>query len=143
MDALKGLITDDSVKQEVLGRFMGRFVKSDYTVRDPVGEGRRLMWCSLTKEFKDYPTDELFQVLNGTDGSVYFYNERTEEMYLTDFEDVRAFINSFEPWDEVDAEVFDDSLEWVIAVTHEDVSSVIGLDVAIDEFDYDKYIASP
>jgi hypothetical protein len=27
MDALKGLITDESVKQEVLGRFMGRFVK--------------------------------------------------------------------------------------------------------------------
>jgi hypothetical protein len=143
MDVLKGLIADDSVKQEVLGRFMESFVKSDYTGRDPVDGGRRLMWCSITKEFRVYLTEELFQVLTGTDRPVYFYNERTEEMHLTGFEDVRAFINSFEPWDEVDAEVFDDSLEWVIAVTHEDTSLVIGLDVPIEEFDYDKWIATP
>lgn len=59
-------------------------------------------------------------------------------MFLTDFEDVRNFINNFEPWDKVDAEIFDDSLEWVIAVTHEDVSKVLGLSVTIDEYDYEK-----
>lgn len=41
-------------------------------------------------------------------------------------------------WDKVDAEIFDDSLEWVIAVTHEDVSMVFSLNVTIDEYDYQK-----
>lgn len=38
----------------------------------------------------------------------------------------------------MDTEIFDDSLEWVIAVTHEDVSKVFGLSVTIDEYDYQK-----
>ena len=59
-------------------------------------------------------------------------------MYLSDFENLRSFIINLEPWDEVDAEIFDDSMEWVIAVTHEDLSIVLGLTIEIEEYDNEK-----
>lgn len=135
---MKGLITDTDSKQIILNRLINKFVKNDYTFRNPKTGGIRLIWCNFSKEYKIYPTDKLFQTQLKFDAPVYFYNERTQEMFFTDFEDIYNFVNNLEPWDEIDAEIFDESLEWVIAVTHEDVSFVSGLSVAIDEYDYDR-----
>lgn len=138
---MKGLITDTDFKKRILNKFISKFVKNDYTFKNPKTGGIKLIWCNFSEECKIYPTDKLFS--NSTkaqqefDTPVYFYNERTQEMFFTDFEDISNFVNNFEPWDEIDAEIFDESLDWVIAVTHEDVSFVSGLSVAIDEYVYD------
>ena len=138
---MKGLITDASVRKSILDKFISKFVRSDYTFKNPITGGLNLLWCNFSKEHKVYPTDKLFLSNLKIDVPVYFYNERTKEMFFTDFEDIHKFIDNLEPWDEVDAEIFDESLEWVIAVTHEDVSLVFGLNVTIDEYDYDKNMA--
>lgn len=135
---MKGLITEMHFKKDVLDNFIEKFVESEYAFRNPATGVRQLIWCYFRDEGKVFSTEELFQSQLKINTPVYLYNERTEEMFLTDFEDVRNFINNFEPWDKVDAEIFDDSLEWVIAVTHEDVSKVLGLSVTIDEYDYEK-----
>lgn len=55
-----------------------------------------------------------------------FYSERDREMYELTLSEILGFIESFEPWEEIDAEIFDVSYEWFIAVTHEDISFVYG-----------------
>ena len=103
-----------------------------------LSKGSKLIWCNFLEEYKVYSTEELFQSQLKINVPVYFYSERTRELFLTNFEDVHNYVNSLEPWDEVDAEVFDESLEWIIAVTHEDVSMVGGLRVEIEEYNYEK-----
>lgn len=140
---MQGLITDINLKRNILDKFINTFVKNDYTFRisSTGGGGRKLMWCHFKEECKVFSTEQLFQSQLQIVSPLFFYSERTEELFLTDFEDVCNFINNLEPWDEVDAEIFDENLEWVIAVTHEDVSMVSGLKITIDEYDYEKDMA--
>ena len=138
---MEGLITDTQIKKRILDKFLEKFVKSDYTFKNQVTGGLMLIWCNFREDYKIYSTEELFQSPLIIDNPVYFYNERTQEMFFTDFTNVRNFIINLEPWDEVDAEIFDESLGWVIAVTHEDVSLANGLCIMIDEYDYEKDIA--
>lgn len=138
---MQGLIKDTDFKKRILNKFISKFVKNDYTFKNPKTGGTNLFWCNFSKKSKIYPNDKLFSNLTKTqlkfDAPVYFYNERTQEMFFTDFEDIYNFVNNLEPWDQIDAEIFDESLDWVIAVTHEDVSFVSGLSVAIAEYVYD------
>lgn len=138
---MNGLITDTNLKKSILDKFISKFLNGDYTFINPKTGGINLMWCNFSREYKIYTTDKLFQTKLKFDSQVYFYNERTKEIFFTDFDDIYNCVNNLEPWDEVDAEIFDESLEWVIAVTHEDVSFVSGLNVEIDEYDYDRDMA--
>ena len=51
---------------------------------------------------------------------VFFYDERDKTLYATKMEEVVTYILKLEPWDQVDACVFNREMEWVLAVTHED-----------------------
>ena len=137
---MKRLVEDSQAKEIILGKLIDKFVNSDYTFKNPVTGGIRLIWCNFRNECKVYSTEELFQSQLKIDGNVYFYNERTQELFLCDFRTVQSYVNNLEPWDEIDAEIFDYNLEWIIAVTHEDVSMVYGVDVMIDEYNYEKYM---
>jgi len=137
---MNGLITETHRKENILNQFLKKLVKDNYTFENPTSGNKELIWCHFKKEneCKVYSTEELFKSQLKIDNPVYFYDEFTEELFLTDFEDVRRFINGLEAWDDVDAEIFDDTFNWVIAVTHEDISKVLGLSIAIDEYDYEK-----
>ena len=135
---MKGLIEDVNLKNNILNKFVDRFVLCNYTFVNPATGGLKLLWCNFKDECKIYSTDKLFKFNIKISNNIYFYSERTQEMYFTDFNDVCSFVNNLEPWDVIDAEIFDDSLEWVIAITHEDVSKVYGINVTIDEYDYEK-----
>ena len=49
-----------------------------------------------------------------------FYDERDKTLYATKMEEVVTYILKLEPWDQVDACVFNREMKWVLAVTHED-----------------------
>lgn len=53
--------------------------------------------------------------------SVMFYMERQNELYSTTFENICKYIDELEPWEYIDAYIFDDSFSWLFAVTHEDL----------------------
>ena len=57
--------------------------------------------------------------------SVLFYLERQNEVYSTSFMDVCKYVNELEPWEYIDAYVFDDTFTWVFAITHEDLKCLI------------------
>ena len=48
-------------------------------------------------------------------------------MYTAKFKEIVDYINRLEPWEEIDAEIFDDLLRWYICVTHEDFCITYGL----------------
>lgn len=62
--------------------------------------------------------------------NLLFYNERKSTLYRCKFSDVIHFINELEPWEDVDCYIFDDSTDWIVAITHEDlIVLAIGLDL--------------
>ncbi|MDR2889978.1 MAG: hypothetical protein LBV33_09120 [Lachnospiraceae bacterium] len=137
---MRGRLAEGTFKSDIVDKFRQKFLKEEYRSGNTPAGFSRLLWCNFKEQCKIYKTELLFQLQLGIE-AVYFYDERTDELFCTTFEKVSAFINSFEPWDEVDAEIFDDSMEWVIAVTHEDVSLVFGVDVGIEEYDYERDMA--
>lgn len=81
-----------------------------------------LLWNSLNKNLtvKCLPIENIKNLPFPSDKSVLLYDERQKMLYGTTINDVIRFVQSFEPWDEVDAFIFDKDIEWGVAITHED-----------------------
>ena len=60
--------------------------------------------------------------------SVLLYLERQNEVYRTRFKDVCKYVEELEPWEYIDAYVFDDTFSWLFVITHEELKClVVGL----------------
>lgn len=56
---------------------------------------------------------------------VMFYLERQNEVYITTFKDICKYVEGLEPWEYIDAYVFDNTFSWLIAITHEDLKCLV------------------
>lgn len=54
-----------------------------------------------------------------------FYLERQNEVYNTTFEEICKYVNELEPWEDIDAYIFDETFQWIFAITHEDLKCLI------------------
>ena len=79
-----------------------------------------LMWNSFARKPKCIPMEEIRDIPILPEDRVFFYDERDKSLYATKMEEVVAYILELEPWDQVDACVFNREMKWVLAVTHED-----------------------
>lgn len=81
-----------------------------------------LLWNSLNKNLivKCLPIEKIRNLPFPSDKSVLLYDERQKMLYGTTIKDVISFVQSLEPWDEVDACIFDKEIDWGVAITHED-----------------------
>ena len=86
------------------------------------------IWNCFNKKPVLIRTDEVKTIETPSTKDLYFYLERQDEVYIADFDEIVEYVENLEPWEDIDAYIFDSSYEWVIAITHEDVSLVIGLD---------------
>lgn len=128
MNRINGKKQEQSDKDVVISKYIAAFLKKDYCFFDKKTKVRNLMWCNFAKERdKIIETDELPQIGLRDKKDMFFYLERTEELYIASFEEICKYIGSLEPWEEIDAAIFDKTMEWTIAVTHEDFSILIGL----------------
>ena len=101
----------------LLDNFKRRFVVYEY---DPKNQKVcRLIWANLNCKGVVLPTDEFEKIPIVSSAEVYFYSERDKKIV--------DYINRLEPWEEIDAEIFDDLLRWYICVTHEDFCITYGL----------------
>jgi hypothetical protein len=57
--------------------------------------------------------------------NILFYLERQNEVYRTTFDDICKYIDELEPWEDIDAYIFDETFKWLFAITHEDLKCVI------------------
>ena len=109
----------------LLDNFKRRFVVYEY---DPKKQKVcRLIWANLNCKGVVLPTDEFEKIPIVSSAEVYFYSERDKKMYTAKFKEIVDYINRLEPWEEIDAEIFDDLLRWYICVTHEDFCITYGL----------------
>ena len=117
---------DRKAAEQILTKFKSKFVISDY---DPENQRRsRLLHCNLSCETRWIATEDFEYIAFDRKKKVYFYSERHREMYQVTFSEVCRLVAGLEPWEEIDAEVFDDSYEWFLSITHEDVTLAYGLE---------------
>ena len=79
-----------------------------------------LMWNSFARKPKCIPMEEIRDIPILPEDRIFFYDERDKSLYATKMEEVVTYILKLEPWDQVDACVFNREMKWVLAVTHED-----------------------
>ena len=116
---------EHDMADELLKGFKKEFIISDY---DPYDQKRsRLLWCNLSCEAQSIPRENFQSIPLDKNSTVYFYNERLNEMYEAVFSEICKYIENLEPWEEIDAEIFDSSYKWFISVTHEDFLLLYGL----------------
>ena len=80
-----------------------------------------LMWNSFVQKPKCIPMEEIRDISIPPEDRVFFYDERDRALYAARMGEVVTYILELEPWDQVDACVFNREMKWVLAVTHEDV----------------------
>lgn len=80
-----------------------------------------LMWNSFAQKPQCIPMDRIQDIPMPSDDRVFFYDERGKSLYATKMADVITYILELEPWDQVDACVFNREMGWVLAITHEDM----------------------
>lgn len=125
---IEGKVKNKLFKDDIISDYIKCFLKSDYCFWDKKANVRNLMWCNLKKEVsKVISTEKLLRLRLQNQNNLFFYLERTEELYEIKFEEICRYINSLEPWEEIDSVIFDKTMEWSIIVTHEDFSILIGL----------------
>ena len=107
--------TSDEVPS-ILTRFIKRYVDREKLQK------YYLVWNSLNKDLivKCLPVEKIKNLPFPSNKSVFLYDERQKILYGTTIKDVIGFVQSFEPWDEVDACIFDKDIDWGVAITHED-----------------------
>lgn len=99
-------------KTEVLDRFAQKYVKQE--------KNAPLMWLALKEKTRLLQFPEIRDLGIPDEHRVYFYLERQRQLYATDLKSVIEFVESFEPWEEVDAYIFDEDMQWLVVITHED-----------------------
>lgn len=128
MKVINGKKQEQSYKNFLISKYREIFLKEDYCSFDNKTKARNLMWCNFAKERnKVIATDELSKIVLRDKNDLFFYLERTEELYIAGYGEICSYISSLEPWEEIDAVIFDQTMDWTIAVTHEDFSILIGL----------------
>lgn len=107
-------------KEKVLSRYIKQFVDDSFSRYDKTNGGINLMWCNFKrKDGEHLPIDCLNEQMNASK-KVFYYDERTDSLFESYFNEICKNVSQLEPWEEIDALIFDDTFTWTIAITHEE-----------------------
>lgn len=81
---------------------------------------RKLIWNSFIEKPQCYSFEKIFCIGIPNTENLYFFLERQDELYITTLQNIFNFVHAFEPWEEIDAYIFDKTMLWIVAITHED-----------------------
>lgn len=100
----------------VLTRFIKRYIDREKLKK------YYLLWNSLAENLtvKCLPIEKIKNFPFPPDKEVLLYDERQKIFYDTTIKNIIDFVQGFEPWDKVDACIFDEDMDWGVAITHED-----------------------
>lgn len=87
------------------------------------------MWNAYLPQYQPrcIPTEEIAELGLPRDKKVFFYSERDRMLYVASFGAVADYVEQLELWEEIDAYLFDKTMDWVVAITHEDLTLCLGL----------------
>lgn len=103
---------DDNEKNKIIKKIYENYSK-------PSSDKVSLLWNKFVSSPRCIPFEKIAE-LNFPSQNLFFYLEREDEVFIANLEDIIAFVNDFEPWEEIDAYIFDEKMEWIVAITHED-----------------------
>ncbi|MCD1260169.1 hypothetical protein B5M42_015250 [Paenibacillus athensensis] len=121
MRAIFGTSFAEEEKRTIVNELINKFAENE-----AIREGN-LIWNSLRVQSSSFPIENLKEFERLVKTGLYFYDERKKELYSTNFEEVLKFVENLEPWDNVDAYLFDSSFSWLIVITHEDILLTVGI----------------
>lgn len=115
--AISGL-KKNKLKEELINNF----AKPDILLHN------HLIWNSLSKKPKVYKSKNESAIIPDirSKNKFIYFNEREDKFYKIAFYEFKEIIKSLEPWEELDAYFFDESMSWLIAHTHDRHILVVG-----------------
>lgn len=123
--ARRDKLVDKPKADALLKAFKEKFLSADY---DPKNQRRsRLLGCNLARETRWIPIEDVADVDVDDGKEVWFYDDREFIMFSVPFGEIRRMVASFEPWDEIDAVIFDDTFAWTVVLNHEDIIGLCGV----------------
>jgi len=112
-------------KEEIINIFTDKFVDSNMV------KERILYWNSFKDEYRrNIKRMNIKQIKNLSlpdEKNIYIYLERVRKLFKGDIKSIHSFYEQQEPWEETDINIFDESLNWVVAFTHEDEIITYGI----------------
>jgi len=112
-------------KDEIINIFTEKFVDSN------IVEERILYWNSFKDEYrgniKKLNINQIKKLSLPSEKNIYIYLEREKKLFKGNIKHIHGFYEQQEPWEETDITIFDESLNWVVAFTHEDEIVTYGL----------------
>lgn len=112
-------------KEEIINIFTDKFVDS-HRVKE-----RILYWNSFKDEYRsNIKRMNINQIKNLSlpdEKNICIYLERGRKLFKGDIKSIHSFYEQQEPWEETDITIFDESLNWVVAFTHEDEIITYGI----------------
>lgn len=85
-----------------------------------VNTEKGLLWNAFIEKTQCYSFEKILSIGIPNTRNIFFYLERQDELYITSLQAIINFVRSFEPWDVIDAYIFDNEMLWIVAITHED-----------------------
>ena len=81
-----------------------------------------LMWNAYLPQYEPrcLPFEEITKLGIPKDKKLFFYSERPKMLYSAGLDAVVDYVEQLEPWEDIDAYLFDKTMDWVVAITHED-----------------------
>lgn len=113
-------------RQEIIQRFVELYVDM------PIFLEHELIWNSLKRIVSEnivaYSNDEGVEILKKLEAKeLFLYDEREKLIQNISINEIIDILSRLKVWEEKDLCIFDDSMKWFIAFTHEDMVLVYGL----------------
>jgi hypothetical protein len=112
-------------KNKLKSGLLEKFVNKDVLVHN------FLIWNSFSEKPKVSRSKGELAILPknfsiSSNRSLFFFNERLDKFYSIKYSEFLKIIRSLKPWEELDAYLFDESMQWIIAHTHDRDILIIG-----------------
>ena len=122
-------IVSMEMANELITKYKDKYIRSNYEPWSSGKNCKNLPWCYYKEPgIKIFDIDDLAQINIPFEKVVYCHDEEDEIMYQTTYGEILKMINNLEPWEGVDIEIFDESLDWTIAITHEEEVITYGVE---------------
>jgi len=99
--------------EEILREFKRRYINDSYP--------ERVLYINHLKQHDgEISFDRIRDISMPEDEMLYMYHERLKTLYATSFDQICMYVEQLEPWEDIDCLVFDEDMNWFLALTHDE-----------------------
>jgi len=119
IELVKGTKLNENEREEIKKKLTDNFFAREWSERER-------LWTAFKVDYeKRINIDEVPDLDIPASKKLFFFDESDNEIYLTTFKAICELVDDMSNRYFVDGYIFDETFEWVIATTHEDVCFVV------------------